>query len=159
MIKIKIIALGRLKEDYLRKACDEYSKRLSRYCRLEIEELQPVKLPENPSKAQIASALEKEAQTIVEKIPKGAQIVPFCVEGEKMSSEKLSDFVLKNVNSGTAVCFIIGSSYGLDDSIKKLADLSLSLSPMTFPHQLFRIMCLEQIYRSFKIIEGSSYHK
>ncbi|MCQ2441153.1 MAG: 23S rRNA (pseudouridine(1915)-N(3))-methyltransferase RlmH [Clostridia bacterium] len=159
MIKVKIIALGKLKEDYLRKACDEYKKRLSRYCSLEIEEIAPVKLPDSPNSAQIKTALEKEAELIEKNILKGAFTVAFCIEGKVMSSKCFSDFLSKKSNEGAKICFIIGSSYGLDERIKNTADLKLSLSQMTFPHQLFRVMCLEQIYRAFKINEGGTYHK
>ncbi len=159
MIKIKIITLGRLKEDYLKMACDEYTKRLSRYCSLETEEIPPVKLPDKPSNLQIKSALESEAELIKKRIPKDAYTIAFCVEGKGMSSEQFSNLISKTSNSGKKICFIIGSSYGLDKSIKALADIRLSVSNMTFPHQLFRVMCLEQIYRAFKISEGGTYHK
>ncbi len=159
MIKIKIITFGRLKEDYLKMACDEYTKRLSRYCTLETEEIPPVKLPDKPSKLQIKSALESEAELIKKRIPKDAYTVAFCVEGKGMSSEQFSALISKVSDNGTKICFIIGSSYGLDENIKAFADLRLSVSQMTFPHQLFRVMCLEQIYRAFKISEGGRYHK
>lgn len=159
MIKITLITLGKLKEKYLREASAEYEKRLSRYCSLDIVELEPVKLNEKPSQAEINTALQKEAEMIIKKIPSGTQIYSLCLEGKQLSSE---DFAKKNsilINAGKGITFIIGSSYGLDESIKRLSDIRLSLSEMTFPHQLFRVMLLEQIYRSFKINEGSTYHK
>ena len=159
MIKITFITLGKLKEKYLRDAVDEYAKRLSRYCKLDITEITPVNLPDNPSQSEIVAALNKEAEMIEKRIPQNSVIVPLCVEGKRFSSEDLADFVAQNTNSGKNMCFIIGSSYGLSDTIKQKADLKLSLSAMTFPHQLFRVMCLEQIYRAFKINEGSTYHK
>ncbi len=159
MIKITLITLGKLKEKYLRDAVDEYQKRLSRYCKLDIVELNPVALPEKPSQSEIDAALLKEAEMIGKRIPENCVVTSFCVEGKAHSSEQLADFVDKNTNSGKNMCFIIGSSYGLSDTIKQKSDLRLSLSAMTFPHQLFRVMCLEQIYRAFKINEGGTYHK
>lgn len=159
MIKITLITLGKLKEKYLRDAVDEYAKRLSRYCKLEIIELNPVALPEKPSQSEIDTALLKEAEMIEKRIPEGARVVSLCVEGKPFTSEKLAEFVDANTNSGTNMCFIIGSSYGLSNVIKQKSDVKLSLSAMTFPHQLFRVMLLEQIYRAFKINEGGTYHK
>lgn len=159
MIKITFITLGRLKEKYLRDAVDEYAKRLSRYCKLDIIELNPINLPEKPSQSEIDAALLKEAEMIEKRIPDGSIVTTLCVEGKSYSSEQLAQFVDTNTNSGKNMCFIIGSSYGLSDIVKQKSDLKLSLSAMTFPHQLFRVMCLEQIYRAFKINEGSTYHK
>lgn len=159
MIKITFITLGKLKEKYLRDAVDEYAKRLSRYCKLDIVELNPINLPEKPSQSEIDAALVKEAELIEKRIPDGSIVTTLCVEGKSYSSEELAQFVDTNTNSGKNMCFIIGSSYGLSDIVKQKSDLKLSLSAMTFPHQLFRVMCLEQIYRAFKINEGSTYHK
>lgn len=159
MIKITLITLGKLKEKYLRDATDEYAKRLSRYCKLDIIELAPINLSEKPSQSEIDVALSKEAELIEKRIPENCIVTALCVEGKSLSSENLADFVEQNTNNGKNMCFIIGSSYGLSDSIKQKSDLRLSLSAMTFPHQLFRVMCLEQIYRAFKINEGSTYHK
>lgn len=159
MIKITFITLGKLKEKYLRDAVDEYVKRLSRYCRLDIVELSPVNLPDNPSQSEISAALNKEAEMIEKRIPQNSIITALCVEGKTLSSEELADFVSTNTDGGKNMCFIIGSSYGLSDAIKQKSNLKLSLSKMTFPHQLFRVMLLEQIYRAFKIKEGSTYHK
>ncbi len=159
MIKATLITLGRLKEKYLRDAVDEYAKRLSRYCKLDIVELSPINLPEKPSQSEIDGALEKEAEMIEKRIPENSIVTALCVEGKTFSSEELADFIDGNTNSGRNMCFIIGSSYGLSSTVKHKADLKLSLSAMTFPHQLFRVMLLEQIYRAFKINEGSAYHK
>ena len=159
MIKVTIIALGRLKEKYLTEAVKEYSKRLSRYCVLDILELEPVRLPENPSQSEINSALDKEAEMIIKKIPEGSEVYTLCVEGKQMSSPKLADKVKAASNMGRSLTFIIGSSYGLSEKVKKCSNIRLSLSEMTFPHQLCRVMLLEQIYRAFKINEGSAYHK
>ena len=116
-------------------------------------------MPEKPSQSEIDAALLKEAEMIKKRIPEQSAVVALCVEGKQLSSEELADFVDSNTNAGKNMCFIIGSSDGLCDVIKKDADLKLSFSKMTFPHQLFRVMLLEQIYRSFKINEGSTYHK
>lgn len=159
MIKIKVIALGKLKEGYLRDACLEYTKRLSRYCDLSIEEITPQNLPDVPSAKEINAALSAEAEQIIRKIPPDYVLVTLCVEGKQKTSEKFAEFIGEYKNSGKNICFVIGSSYGLSDIIKQKSDIKLSLSEMTFPHQLFRIMLLEQIYRAFKINEGSTYHK
>ncbi len=160
MLGVTVIALGKLKEKYLREACDEYIKRLSALCKLKIFELEPVKLSDNASNAEIDKALKKEAQMIFSKIPNGAKCIAMCIEGKQMPSEKLSEFFEKTSVSGCAdIVFIIGSSYGLDEEVKRKADLKLSMSEMTFPHQLARVMLLEQVYRAFMISGGSKYHK
>ena len=159
MIKVTIITLGKLKEKYLRDAVNEYVKRMSRYCKLDIIELTPVNLSEKPSQSEIDSALIKEAEMIEKRIPTDSVVTALCVEGKTLSSEQLADFVNANTNGGKNMCFIIGSSYGMSQMVKQKANLKLSLSAMTFPHQLFRVMLLEQIYRAFKINEGSAYHK
>lgn len=159
MIKITLITLGKLKEKYLRDAVEEYAKRLSRYCKLDIIELSPVTLSDNPSQSEIDTALLKEAEAIEKRIPDGSVVTALCVEGKSNTSEQLAEFVGKNTNEGKNMCFIIGSSFGLSDTVKQKSNLKLSLSAMTFPHQLFRVMLLEQIYRAFKINEGSTYHK
>lgn len=159
MIKITLITLGKLKEKYLRDAVEEYAKRLSRYCKLDIIELSPVTLSDNPSQSKIDTALLKEAEIIEKRIPDGSVVTALCIEGKSNTSEQLAEFVEKNTNEGKNMCFIIGSSFGLSDTVKQKSNLKLSLSAMTFPHQLFRVMLLEQIYRAFKINEGSTYHK
>ena len=159
MIKITLITLGKLKEKYLRDAVEEYAKRLSRYCKLDIIELSPVTLSDNPSQSEIDTALLKEAEIIEKRIPDGSIVTALCIEGKSNTSEQLAEFVEKNTNEGKNMCFIIGSSFGLGDTVKQKSNLKLSLSAMTFPHQLFRVMLLEQIYRAFKINEGSTYHK
>lgn len=160
MIRIKIIAIGRLKEKYLREASAEYEKRLSAFCRLEVTELEPERLPDDPKPARIAAALEAEAERIIKAIPRGAFTVPLCIEGRQLSSEELSETLDSAAVGGeSCICFIIGGSYGMSDRVKRLADLKLSMSKMTFPHQLARIMLLEQLYRAFKISRGGAYHK
>ena len=159
MMKITVICLGKLKEKYLSAACDEYRKRLSRYCSLDFVELDPVKLSDKPSKSEIDLALDKEADLILKKIPQNSEVYALCIEGKQLSSEALAEKVSALKNMGKSLTFVIGSSYGLSQKIKSLSQLKLSFSQMTFPHQLFRVMLLEQIYRAFKIDEGSEYHK
>lgn len=157
-MNIKLIVIGKLKEDYLRRACAEYIKRLSRYCTLEVYELDECRLGDDPSEKAIASALEREAERIM-KYAKG-MIIPMCIEGKQLTSPELSQTMTDaGVNGFSTVTFIIGSSFGLAPSIKSLGSLKLSMSKMTFPHQLARVMLLEQIYRAFSIAEGSKYHK
>ena len=159
MIKLNIVCVGKIKEDYFDKACREYQKRLSRYCKLEITEIAPERLPENPSKEEINSALKKEAVQIIKKLPEQSFKISLCVEGKAKTSEGLAKLIGEKTDIGKNIVFIIGGSYGLCESIKEMSDLKLSLSEMTFPHRLFRVMLLEQIYRSFKINEGGNYHK
>ena len=159
MMKITLISLGKLKESYLRDAAAEYIKRLSRFCMFSAVELEPQKLPERPSEALISSALDAEAEMILKKIPDNAFVVALCVEGKPLSSEELAKRVEKLSSEGRQIVFIIGSSFGLSERVKRRADMRLSVSAMTFPHQLFRIMLLEQIYRAFQINSGSEYHK
>lgn len=159
MIKITLITLGKLKESYLKSAVAEYAKRLSRYCNLDIVELNPQSLSENPSDREVDIALEKEAEMIFRQIPPNAFTYALCVEGKQMPSDDFAKLFDRNISQGKNMCFIIGSSFGLHPSVKSRCDMRLSVSEMTFPHQLFRVMLCEQIYRAFKICEGSRYHK
>ncbi len=159
MMKITVIALASLKEKYLKDAAAEYIKRLRTYCDLKVIELDPIRLPERASLAEISSALEREAELIAKRIPAGDFVIPLCIEGKQLSSEEFSGVLEQEMNIGRGVTFIIGSSCGLADNIKRRGDLKLSFSKMTFPHQLFRVMLLEQLYRAFKIISGGAYHK
>ena len=159
MIKVTLLSLGRLKEKYLRDAADEYIKRLSRFCDLTVTELEPQRLPERPADALISAALELEADALLKRIPDNAFTVALCVEGKPMSSEKFADKIRGLSALGKPMVFVIGSSYGLSARVKQRADMRLSVSEMTFPHQLFRIMLLEQLYRAFQINSGSEYHK
>ncbi len=155
---INLIVIGKLKEDYLRSACAEYIKRLSRYCSFELHELDECRLGDSPSDKEIAAALKKEAEQI-KRYVKG-MIIPMCIEGSQLSSTELSRKISSAGVSGfSTVTFIIGSSFGLDSSIKEMGSIKLSMSKMTFPHQLARVMLLEQIYRAFQIAEGGRYHK
>ena len=158
MMSINLIAVGKLKEDYLRAASAEYAKRLQAFCTLKITEVDECRLSDRPSEAEIKNALETEAKSIM-KHAKGL-IIPMCIEGKQMKSEALSEKIEETALSGCSeISFVIGSSYGLADSVKNSGGFRLSMSEMTFPHQLARIMLLEQIYRAFMISAGKSYHK
>ena len=160
MLSVHLICVGKLKEKFYLAACAEYQKRLGAYCKLELTELSEERLPQNPSRAQIDAALEREAAAIRGKIPQNSCLVALCVEGKPHSSEELARLE-GTWHDGAArhLVFVIGGSFGLAESLKKEAKVRLSMSPMTFPHHLARVMVLEQIYRAFKINEGSSYHK
>lgn len=159
-MNVTVICLGKLKEDYLKKAVSEYSKRISAYGKLDIIELTPVRLSDDPSQTEIDAALQKEADEIIKKIPNGSFIVPLCVEGMKKSSEQLAADIKKAALDGkSSITFIIGSSFGLSEKVKALSRYRLSFSDMTFPHQLMRVMLLEQIYRAFQINNNGKYHK
>lgn len=159
-MNLTLICTGKLKEDYLRSACAEYAKRLQGFCSFRPEELEAEKLPEEPSEAEIGAALEKEGKRILGKIPRNAYTVALCIEGKQLSSNELAQTLERIPNDGFgAAAFIIGSSYGLSDKVKEAAQLKLSMSKMTFPHQLARVMLLEQIYRAYTIINNRKYHK
>lgn len=160
MQRVTILCVGKLKEKFYIDAAAEYAKRLSRHCKLEILELPEQRLPEAPSQGEIDAALEKEAAAIREKLPKGGTLIAMCIEGRTMSSEELAQRLMQLGLSGASqLTFLIGGSVGLHPSLKQQADLRLSMSPMTFPHHLARVMLLEQIYRGYQIQEGSRYHK
>lgn len=160
MQRVTVICVGKLKERFYSEAAAEYAKRLGRYCRLEIVELPEQRLPENPSQAEIDRALAREAEAIRAKIPAGAAVVALCVEGELRSSEALAALLERQAGAGEkGLAFVIGGSCGLHPDIKDAAWLRLSMSPMTFPHHLARVMLLEQLYRSYQIREGGKYHK
>ncbi len=159
MLEIEIIALGRLKESYLKDAIAEYSKRLSSMCSFKITELEPIRLKENPSSNEIAKALDKEGEEILKRA-KNSAMTALCIEGKQLSSQGLSEFISEQKQKGISrLCFVIGSSCGLSENVKESAVLKLSFSKMTFPHQLFRVMLTEQIYRALSIEEGLKYHK
>ena len=161
MLNVNIITVGKLKEAYLRDACAEYAKRLGGFCKLTITELPESKLPDDPSGKEIDIALSNEGKAIAEKISgNNSYNIIMCIEGKQMSSEKLAEKIGQvSVEGKSRINFVIGSSFGISEEIKKLADLRLSMSEMTFPHQLARVMLLEQLYRSFQIINGGKYHK
>lgn len=160
MLKVTIICVGRLKERFYVDAAEEYRKRLSGYCKLDILEIPEYRLPDNPSEAQIAAGLRKEWDAIVKRLPARACTVALCVEGREVTSSDFEVFLNDCVrNDVSGVCFIIGGSYGLHEGLKQALATKLSLSAMTFPHHLARIILLEQLYRAFSIAGGGKYHK
>ena len=159
MLSVYLICVGKLKEKFYKDACAEYVKRLSPYCRLTVVEIPETKLSKDPTLGEIANALAKEGETIRAKIPPGSRVAALCVEGRLRSSEEMAHMIPAQGSGDKHLVFLIGGSYGLHPSIKAEANTQLSMSPMTFPHHLARVMLLEQIYRAFKINEGSAYHK
>ena len=160
MQKVTILCVGKLKEKFYADAVAEYTKRLGRFCKLDIAELAEERLPEYPSPAQIGAALAKEADAIRGKLPASAYVIAMCVEGKTRSSEELAQLMADSASRGDShLVFLIGGSFGLHPSVKDLAAVKLSMSPMTFPHHLARVMLLEQIYRAYQINAGSKYHK
>ena len=159
MATIKFITVGQLKESYLREAVAEYEKRLSGFCKVENINLKEYKVPQDPSDAEIAKALSEEAKTILAAIPDRAYKIIMCVEGKQFSSEELADKIDRAFSVSSEIVFVIGSSHGLHDSVKNVADIKLSVSKLTFPHQLMRPLLLEAVYRCMTIIKGTKYHK
>jgi len=160
LLNVTLICVGRLKERFYMDAAGEYQKRLKGYCKLEVVELIEQKLPPKPTSGQIEGALEREYEAVLGKLPRDGKLVAMCVEGVPMSSQELAQTLEHWMVSGTScVTFVIGGSNGLAPRLKRDAALRLSMSAMTFPHHLARVMLLEQVYRAFKIQEGSDYHK
>lgn len=160
MLNVTLLCVGKLKEEYWRAACAEYEKRLGAFCRFRLVEVAEERLPDNPSPAQIAATVEAEGKRLLEKLPKEAAVIPLCIEGKEMDSPALAAYVERLTVAGTShIALVIGGSWGLSDEVKSRAALRLSMSPMTFPHQLARVMVLEQVYRAFQISGGGKYHK
>ena len=160
MFRITLLTVGKLKEKFYLAAVEEYQKRLKSYCEFSLVELPETRLPDDPSAAQIAAGLSKEAELIVQKLPKGAWFCVLTPEGTELSSECLAQKLEEVKLSGRgAACFLIGSSFGIAPEVKKQADFRLSFGPMTFPHHLMRVMALEQLYRAQTILAGTKYHK
>lgn len=160
MQKVSLICVGKLKEPFYAAAVAEYQKRLTRHCKLEILELPEQRLGDDPSPAEIEQALAREAAVIEEKLPRSATLIAMCIEGKLLSSTELSETITRLGATGSSqLVFLIGGSFGLHPRIKEQAALRLSMSPMTFPHHLARVMLLEQIYRAYQIAGGSKYHK
>ena len=157
---VRLISVGKLKEAYFEAAFAEYQKRLGAFCAFESISVPEQRLGESPSEREIAAALAREASEIARHIPQGAAVCAFCVEGDLKSSEDLASLIHTWLAGGKrTLCFLIGGSCGLDASLKQKADLRLSMSRMTFPHHLFRVMAAEQLYRAFMIGAGRKYHK
>lgn len=160
MIGIHLITIGNLKEPYLREGAGEYLKRLKGLCTCTVTEIPETRLPDSPSEKEIAAALEAEGRKILATVPKGAFLIPMCVEGMQLSSEALAERLESAALSGRGrAAFVIGSSFGLSPQVKTAGDLRLSLSKMTLPHQLCRLVLLEQLYRAGTILTGRKYHK
>ncbi len=160
MQRISIICVGKLKEKYLREAVSEYSKRLQTMCRFEIIEVDEEKINDNPNETQIEKILTSEGKRILSKISSDTFVTAMCIEGKQKSSEQLAKLFADNGVKGiSSMAFVIGGSWGLSDEVKNRADLRVSMSEMTFPHQLARVMLCEQIYRAFSINSGTKYHK
>ena len=160
MFTVTLLTVGKLKEKFYTAAVEEYAKRLSAYCKFRLVELPESRLPENPNPSEIAAGLAAEAGKILAAVPKGAWFCVLTPEGTELSSEALADKLRSVKNEGkSAACFLIGSSFGMDPSVKRRADYRLSFGPMTFPHHLMRVMALEQLYRAESIQAGTKYHK
>lgn len=159
MLGLTIITVGTLKESYLRDAAAEYEKRLGAFCRLSSVNLKEEKLPDSPSEGQIETVLRKEGERILAQMPKKSYKIAMCVEGKQLSSEELADKLGQIGSTHGEVCLVIGSSHGLDPSVKNACDMRLSVSKLTFPHQLMRVILLEAVYRGFNILKGTHYHK
>ncbi len=160
MRNITLLCVGKLKEAYWRDACAEYEKRLGAFCKFRLIEVAEERLPDNPSAAQIAATVEAEGKRLLEQIPKDSAVIPLCIEGKELDSPMLASRMQKMAVEGIShIAFIIGGSWGLSEQVKSRATLRLSMSPMTFPHQLARVMVLEQVYRAFQIVSGGKYHK
>ncbi len=159
MKEITIIAVGDIKENWYREAVGEYLKRISAYAKVNVRELKEERLPEDkPNEAEIQKALQKEGAAIITSLPKRAYAISLCIEGEKYTSERFAE-LLSSAPTEKHLTFIIGSSHGLSDEVKAKSDLKLSLSDMTFPHRLARVMLCEQLYRGFSILNNGKYHK
>lgn len=159
-MKITVITVGKLKEAFYREAVSEYGKRLGRYCKLEIKEVEDEKTAEGASEKALNQIMEKEAARILRLLPENAYVVTLEIAGHMYDSEAFAEKIRTlGVNGDSHIVFVIGGSVGLHNTIKKRADLAVSFSKMTFPHQLMRVILLEQIYRAYRIINGEPYHK
>ena len=159
MIGVTVIAVGKLKESYLRDGCAEYIKRLKGFCKIEIIEIDEERASDNPSQTEIKGILQKEGARIISKIPKSATVIPLCIEGKEYASPDFAQLIEKTAFTASHICFVIGGSFGLSDEVKALSAQKLSFGKMTLPHQLARMVLLEQVYRAFSILNNSKYHK
>lgn len=160
MISVTIIAVGKLKEKFYKNACEEYLKRLQSFCKIKVIEIDEANVPEKASQNEILSAINLEGKRILSKIPDRSHIISMCIEGKQLDSIELSEYITKQCLTGTSsIVFILGGSWGLSDDVKKASNYKLSMSKMTFPHQLARVMLCEQIYRAFQITNDGKYHK
>lgn len=159
-MNINILCVGKIKEKYLRDACGEYSKRLGKYCKLNIIEVDDEKTLDKASAAEELIILSKEGDRLRRKLPKDTELISMAIEGERYDSVAFANMLQSQMNKGVSnITFVIGGSLGIDSTIKKDSAQLISFSDMTFPHQLMRVMLLEQVYRSFRILSGEPYHK
>lgn len=160
MLHITVLCVGKLKEKYWRDACEEYEKRLGGFCKCQVIEVAEERLPDHPSVAQITATIEAEGGRLLSQIPKDSAVVALCIEGKEMDSQTLASYIQKRAVEGVShIVLVIGGSWGLSDAVKNRAQLRFSMSPLTFPHQLARVMLLEQLYRAFQIQNSGKYHK
>ena len=159
MLKIKVISVGKIKEKSLKNLIDEYLKRLSRFTKIKTIEIADLPVPENPSKSEIENVINKEAKEIIKHISAKSYVISLCIEGKKCTSVDLSRMLTNIQNRYSEITFIIGSSFGLSEEVKVKSDYKLSMSDMTFPHNIAKLMLIEQIYRGFKINNNENYHK
>lgn len=159
-MNIKVVCVGKIKEKYIQEGIKEFSKRLSRYCNLDIIEISDEKAPENLSQKEMEIVKSKEGEKILGKIPQNAYVISLVIEGKQLTSEELAENIENLMVSGSNdICFVIGGSLGLSKEVINRSDYKLSFSKMTFPHQLMRLILLEQVYRGFRIMKGEPYHK
>ena len=158
-MNINVICVGKIKEDYFIKAAAEFEKRLSRFCNFKVIQLPDRPIPDNASSLECAAVLKKEGEEILKKIGKSDIVVAMCIEGKQLSSKELAKKIADFQMKASTIDFVIGGSLGLSDEVKMRADFKLSMSSMTFPHRIARLMLEEQIYRSFKINANETYHK
>ena len=159
MLNVKMIVLGTLKEEYWRSAAAEYEKRLGAFCKFEMIQLKEERLSDRPTEGEIRQALDREADAILARIPKKAFPIALCVEGKQMTSEELADTLAQISEKSGELCLIIGSSFGLSERVKEACRMRWSVSKLTFPHQMMRVLLLETVYRGFNILKGTGYHK
>ena len=159
-MRINIVCVGKIKEKYLKLGIDEFKKRLSKYCKLEIIELEDEKAPENLSDKEMLMIKEKEGKKLLSKVKDNSYVIALAIDGKNLSSEELAETINKlGVRGISNITFVIGGSLGLSDEVLSRADYKLSFSKMTFPHQLMRLILLEQVYRAYRINNGEPYHK
>ena len=159
MAQLSVISVGTLKEDYLKDAIAEYKKRLSQYARVDEVNLKEERIPDENNQKDVERALKAEGERILAAMPKDSLKIALCVEGKPYSSEALAELIKRGCDGSGKISLVIGSSHGLSDEVKRACDVRLSVSAMTFPHQLMRVILMEALYRSFTIIAGKKYHK
>lgn len=159
MMNVTLIAVGKIKEGYLRDGCNEYIKRLTPFARVKVIEINEERCGSNPTAGEVRAVIAAEGERILEKIPKGAVVIPLCIEGRQYTSPEISGLMGNISMSSSSICFVIGGSFGLGEAVKSKGAYKLSLGKITLPHQLARLVLLEQIYRAFSILNNSKYHK